>query len=96
MTRRSQAPADRSQPQTLPAQGEDQQPAPRLPHERDESADSQANQVNQDPSARARGQLAHDDAQREIPDTTKGRELDETYDRLREGMPDGEKKKRSP
>ena len=35
-------------------------------------------------------------AQRGIPDTTKGKELDETYDKLREGMPGGEKKKRSP
>ncbi len=92
MTKRSQPHTDRPQAQTLPAQGEDQHPVPRLPHERDESADSQ---IDQAPSARAKGRLAHADAQRGIPDTTKGKELGETYDKLREGMPHGEENKRS-
>lgn len=93
MTKRNPPPPDRPQAQTLPAQGDDQQPVPRLPHERDESADSQ---VNQAPAARAKGRLAHADAQRGIPDTTQGKELDDTYDRLREGAPNVDKQQRSP
>ena len=37
---------------------------------------------------------AQADAQRGVPDTTKGAELDATYDKLREDVPDGEKRYR--
>jgi hypothetical protein len=68
--------------QTLPAQGERQQRAPRQPHERDESADSQA---ADEPSGRAMGQIAHDDLAEGLVDTDKGPVLDATYDKVREG-----------
>ncbi len=77
---------------TLPAQGERQQGVPRMPHERDESADSQS---LEQPGVQDIGRIAHADAERGAPDTTKGRELGRTYDRLREDSPDGDKK-RSP
>ncbi|KQT12148.1 hypothetical protein [Ramlibacter sp. Leaf400] len=76
---------------TTPAQGEDQRTVPRMPHERDESADSQ-------PSSNASharvGRKASADVERGVADTTKGAELDATYDKLRENLPDGEKKYR--
>jgi hypothetical protein len=69
------------QPDTLPAQGEKQQPAPRrTDYEHDESA---ASQVADEASMKDIGRIAKDDADRGIPDTTKGAELDRTYDRLR-------------
>ncbi|HYF19470.1 MAG TPA: hypothetical protein VEA40_16510 [Ramlibacter sp.] len=74
---------------TTMAQGEDQQEVPRMPHERDESADSQQ---RMEPSNRRIGEVARRDAERGVPDTTKGAELDATYDKLREDVPDGEKK----
>ena len=74
---------------TLPAQGEDQRGVPRMPHERDESADSQA---RQEPSNVRLGRIAQADAERGLQDTSKGAELDKTYDKLREGTPDGKKK----
>lgn len=73
---------------TSTVQGETQQPVPRMPHERDESADQQA---QSEPSAKRVGCLAHDDIERGVADTTRGVELDATYHRLREGAPDGEK-----
>ena len=60
-----------------------------MPHERDESAGSQS---ADEPSARRMGHIAHDDLERGLVDTDKGPVLDETYDKLREGEKDGEKK----
>jgi hypothetical protein len=70
-------------------QGETQRGVPRMPHERDESADSQA---KAEPSHERIGRVAKKDADRGVADTTKGAELDATYDKLREDLPDGEKK----
>ncbi|MEJ7931608.1 hypothetical protein WG922_16660 [Ramlibacter sp. AN1015] len=77
------------QPNTMPAQGETQQPVPRRQYERDQSADSQ---VADEPSMQDIGRIARKDAARGIPDTTKGAEMDATYEKLREDMPDGDKK----
>ena len=66
---------------TVTAQGENQAPKARQPHERDESADSQA---AENASMDRIGGLAHDDAQDGLKDTTKGAELDATYHKLRE------------
>ena len=74
---------------TTMVQGERQQPVPRMPHERDESADSQP---RMEPSNRRIGEKAQADAERGVADTSKGAELDATYDKLREDVPDGEKK----
>jgi hypothetical protein len=74
---------------TTMAQGENQHPVPRMPHERDESADSQP---AAEPSHERVGKKGQADAERGVADTTKGAELDATYDKLREDMPDGEKK----
>lgn len=76
---------------TTMAQGEDQRPAPRMPHERDESADQQP---GMEPSSERVGRAAQADTERGVVDTSKGAELDATYDKLREGLPDGEKKHR--
>ena len=78
-----------SEGNTVMSQGENQAPKARMPHERDESADSQP---GQEPSHQRVGQKAQADAQRGVADTTKGAELDATYDKLREDVPDGEKK----
>lgn len=73
---------------TSTAQGETQQPVPRMPHEHDESSDQQA-QGELVPSGK--GRLAHDDVVRGVADTTRSVEIDDTYHRLRQGAPDGEK-----
>jgi hypothetical protein len=65
---------------TVPAQGENQVPKARAPHERDESADSQA---ADNPSARRMGQMAHDDLVEGQQDTSKGPEMDAAYHRTR-------------
>lgn len=70
------------------AQGEDQTPRPRLPHERDESADQQG---GDDETLRAKAELGRRDLERGVTDTSKGAELDATYDRLRADLPDGDK-----
>ena len=69
---------------TIPAQGETQETVPRMPHERDESADEQ---VRKEPSAQRLGQVAQDDLERGLVDTSKGAELDATYEALRGGEP---------
>ena len=74
---------------TTMAQGENQHPVPRMPHERDESADQQP---KMEPSNERMGKVAQADAKRGVADTTKGAELDATYDKLREDIPDGDKK----
>ncbi len=73
---------------TTTAQGENQHGVPRMPHERDESADSQE---RMEPSARRVAQAGQDDLEKGLKDTSKGAELDATYDKLREDLPDGEK-----
>ena len=55
---------------------------PRLPHERDESADSQP---AGEPSARRMGAMVHRDLEKGRQDTDKGPVMDATYDRLRDG-----------
>lgn len=74
---------------TVPAQGENQHAVPRMPYERDESSDTQ---TRQEPSNERMGQIGRSDAERGVADTSKGAELDATYDKLREDMPDGDKK----
>ncbi|TFZ01723.1 hypothetical protein [Ramlibacter humi] len=74
---------------TRMVQGEDQHDVPRMPHERDESGDSQA---KEDASHGRMARQAQKDTERGVADTSKGAELDATYDRLRESTPDGEKK----
>ncbi len=76
---------------TTMVQGETQHRVPRMPHERDESADGQA---RMEPSNRRVGERAHADAERGVDDTTKGAELDATYEKLRKDLPDGRKKPR--
>ena len=85
--RKADAPAP--QGNTVPAQGPRQERAPRMPHERDESSDSQA---AQEPSGQRQGAIAHDDVERGLVDTDRGPVLDKTYDKVREGTPDPEKK----
>lgn len=71
-----------SEGNTVTAQGENQAPKARMPHERDESADSQA---SQEPTARRMGRIAHDDLAEGQQDTGKAKETDATYRRLRDG-----------
>jgi len=69
---------------TVSAQGQTttQQPKAQMPHERDESATSQA---SEDPTAHRMGRMAHDDLMEGHQDTTKGQELDATYHEVRKG-----------
>ena len=81
--KRQDAPRTR-QGQTIPAQGDTQtqERVPRMPHERDESADSQS---ASEPSGQRVGQAAHDDIERGVVDTDKGPVLDQVYEKVREG-----------
>lgn len=74
---------------TVPVQGENQVPKARMPHERDQSADSQAADA---PSARRMGRIAHDAVESGQVDTDKGPVLDATYEDLREGQPKEKRK----
>ncbi len=74
---------------TLPAQGQTQEPAPRTPNERDESADSQG---GQEESSQRVGRQAQADVARGLVDTDKGPVLDAAYDRVRAGAGDPVKK----
>lgn len=74
---------------TVPAQGETQDRVPRMPHERDESADSQAAQES---SGERVGRQAHEDVERGLVDTDKGPVIDQAYDKLREGGDDPARK----
>ena len=74
---------------TVPVQGETQERVPRMPHERDESADSQG---ASEPSGQQMGRIAHEDIERGVVDTDKGPVLDQTYDKVREGADDPVKK----
>ena len=89
-SRRRQPGSERSrQGNTVPAQGETQQRAPRMPHERDESADSQA---AGEASARRIGRAGQEALEQGQVDTDKGPALDATYDKVREGTKDPVKK----
>jgi hypothetical protein len=74
---------------TQPAQGDTQERVPRMPHERDESADAQA---ASEPSQPRVAQAAREDVERGVVDTDKGPVLDQTYDKLREDAADPVKK----
>ena len=77
---------------TFAAQGEtdtlDQ--VPRLPHERDQSADSQTTTV--DPTTRRMGELALADLEQGKMDTSRRPVMDKVYDKVREGAADPVKK----
>jgi hypothetical protein len=66
---------------TVTAQGEAPSPKPRMPHERDESADSQS---TDNPAARRVGEIAHDGVVKGQQDTSKAQETDAAYRQLRE------------
>lgn len=70
--------------ETSTKQGETQEKVPRLPHERDESADQQG---AHEASMQRMGRLAQADAQRGVADTSRGAEVDATYHRLRKDTP---------
>lgn len=70
---------------TVPAQGETQNQVPRVPHDRDESADSQA---AQEPSGQRIGKQGEADVERGLVDTDKGPALDQAYGKVR-GVPPG-------
>jgi hypothetical protein len=74
---------------TVPLQGDTQDRAPRMPHERDESADSQ---VASEPSQPRMARAGQEDIERGLVDTDKGPVFDETYEKLREDAPDPGKK----
>jgi hypothetical protein len=74
---------------TLPGQGPTQERVPRMPHERDESADSQG---ADEPSGKRMGDIAHDDIERGLVDTDKGPVLQETYEKLRDDEPESDRK----
>ena len=76
-----QPPPPPSRGNTEVAQGENQAPKAREPHERDESADSQKADAE---SIRRMGALAHESQAAGQRDTTKGVEMDQTYHRMRE------------
>ncbi len=69
---------------TATEQGPTQEAVDRMPHERDESADSQSPAL---PAAQEIGRMAHGDLARGLPDTSRGAETDTTYRRLRDSTP---------
>lgn len=73
-----------SEGNTVVGQGENQAPKARMPHERDESADSQSADA---PATRRLGQIAHDDVAEGQQDTDKGPALDAAYERQKDGEP---------
>jgi len=77
---------------TVPAQGEAQERAPRAPHERDESADQQAGAA--EASSQRMARRGGNDVERGLVDTDKGTAMHETYDKVRAGTPDPDKKAR--
>jgi hypothetical protein len=70
-----------SEGNTVTAQGENQTPKARMPHERDESADSQAPDNS---ATRRMGGIAHDAVVDGQQDTSKAQELDATYHRVQQ------------
>jgi hypothetical protein len=75
-------PAKPTDGNTVTAQGENQAPKARMPHERDESADSQSPDAS---STRRMGRMAHDDVVEGQPDTDKGPALDAAYEQQKGG-----------
>lgn len=73
-----------SEGNTVTSQGDNQAPKARMPHERDESADSQSPGAA---SQRRIGEIAHDDVVEGQPDTDKGPVLDAAYERQKDGAP---------
>lgn len=69
---------------TVLVQGENQVPKARMPHERDESADSQ-----QPASAQVQrmGNIAKDSLDRGERDTSKADAMDATYEKVKGGQP---------
>lgn len=78
---RTRSEARAPQGDTRPAQGPAQEPQPRMPHERDESVDSQE---AGEPAGKRMGQIAHDDLERGLVDTDKGPVIDKAYEKTRE------------
>ena len=76
MTQTPQSP----QGNTIPVQGEEQERVPRQPHERDESADSQA---RAEPSQKKMGEAAHRSLERGEVDTDKGPPMEKAYERVK-------------
>jgi hypothetical protein len=74
--------ASPSRNDTVTQQGENQVPKPRMPHERDESADSQSAEAA---NVRRIGQIAHDDIVEGQQDTDKGPALDAAYEKQKGG-----------
>jgi hypothetical protein len=72
------------QADTIPQQGDKQRRVPRAPHERDESADSQA---GGEPSGERMANAAREDVERGVVDTDKGPVLEESYEKQRAGSP---------
>ena len=70
-----------SEGNTVTAQGENQVPKARMPHERDESADSQSPEAS---STRRMGEIAHDDVMEGQQDTSKAQEMDATYHKVQQ------------
>ncbi len=66
-------------------QKEEDGSAPRLPHERDESADSQPDLA---PADQERADKAHSDVERGVVDTDKGPVIDQVYDKVRRSSPE--------
>ncbi len=77
------------QGKTRGAQGPARSPAPRMPHERDESAHSQA---AGEPSQQRMGELGRKDLARGVVDTDKGPALDEAYEKTRKSSANPETK----
>lgn len=78
-----------SQGITRRAQGPAQQPKPRQPDERDESSDAQA---SDEPSQQRMGEIARRDVERGVVDTSRGEQLDETYQKTRESSANPDRK----
>lgn len=77
---------DKRQGHTRPVQNEER--APRMPHERDESSDSQVHNAPQ-PAMKQ----AHDDVAAGRVDTDRGPPMDETYKRQKESPVPGARKR---
>ena len=83
-------PAGGRQGDTTMAQGENQ--APSAARCRTSATNRPTASRPASPPTSASGKVAQADVERGVADTTKGAELDATYDQLREDLPDGEKK----
>ncbi|MDP3619097.1 MAG: hypothetical protein Q8R63_04820 [Ramlibacter sp.] len=71
---------DKAKGETIPVQGETQDPVPRMPHERDESSSSQE---SAEPTAKAVGKAALADVERGVVDTSRATETDRAYTQVR-------------